>query len=316
MAIPVPIPMGRLTLTSGLPVLTADVTAATTIYYTPYRGDAIPLFNPDLNYFVGYTFTELSQTLADATKAPAATAVSSVYDVFIALDGVGNPQMYRGPAWTNDTTRSAGTALIRRQGFLVNQVAITNGPTANCGLYVGTFRTSATGANGQVDMMFQPTAAAGGTANRLFLWNAFNRVRIVANNRDSADSWADTAGTWGYRNGNAASRIDFVTGLVEEGFLAISTQYSQNSTAAFRRLNCVSVDVNNNYYQQSSPGVGIEGASAAAGDPMVAYLTERTQLGVHYVVPLEVAAAGGAATWYGDNGGTVIQTSFKLILRM
>ena len=38
-------PNGRLTLTSGTPVTTNDVTAATTIYYTPYKGNAIQLYN-------------------------------------------------------------------------------------------------------------------------------------------------------------------------------------------------------------------------------------------------------------------------------
>lgn len=34
---------GRLTLTSGTPVTTSDVTAATTIYFTPYKGNRIAL---------------------------------------------------------------------------------------------------------------------------------------------------------------------------------------------------------------------------------------------------------------------------------
>src|SRR5665213_2163919 len=36
---------GRLTLTSGVPVTTADVASATTVYFTPYKGNKIALFD-------------------------------------------------------------------------------------------------------------------------------------------------------------------------------------------------------------------------------------------------------------------------------
>jgi hypothetical protein len=36
---------GRLTLTSGVPVTSSDVTAATSVYFTPYNGNRIGLFN-------------------------------------------------------------------------------------------------------------------------------------------------------------------------------------------------------------------------------------------------------------------------------
>src|SRR6476619_2076156 len=36
---------GRLTLTASTPVTTSDVTAATTLRYTPYKGNQIALYN-------------------------------------------------------------------------------------------------------------------------------------------------------------------------------------------------------------------------------------------------------------------------------
>src|SRR5574337_954655 len=39
------LPGGRLTLTSGTPVTTSDVTGATTVYYTPYLHNLIPLWD-------------------------------------------------------------------------------------------------------------------------------------------------------------------------------------------------------------------------------------------------------------------------------
>jgi hypothetical protein len=38
-------PGGRLTLTSGTPVTTNDVTGATTIYYVPHNHDQVPLYD-------------------------------------------------------------------------------------------------------------------------------------------------------------------------------------------------------------------------------------------------------------------------------
>ena len=38
-------PQGRLTLTTQRPVMTTDVVLATTIYYTPYVGGRVPLYN-------------------------------------------------------------------------------------------------------------------------------------------------------------------------------------------------------------------------------------------------------------------------------
>jgi hypothetical protein len=61
---PVASPGGRLTLTSGVPVMTADVAAATTIYYTPYAGNSIPIYNGTV--FVPYAFAELSLALNDS----------------------------------------------------------------------------------------------------------------------------------------------------------------------------------------------------------------------------------------------------------
>jgi len=65
---------GRLTLTSGTPVTTSDVTAATTIYYTPYTGNGIALFDGSSTWTVR-TFSELSLSLSGFTA-------NTNYDIF------------------------------------------------------------------------------------------------------------------------------------------------------------------------------------------------------------------------------------------
>jgi len=55
-------PGGRLTLTSGTPVTTSDVTAATSVYYTPYVGNKISLYNGW--EWIFHEFSELSLSLS------------------------------------------------------------------------------------------------------------------------------------------------------------------------------------------------------------------------------------------------------------
>lgn len=71
-------PGGRLTLTTGVPITTSDVTGASTIYYTPCESDVIPLW--DGNDWVPTQFTERSLALSGLTA-------SRPYDVFGTLSG-------------------------------------------------------------------------------------------------------------------------------------------------------------------------------------------------------------------------------------
>lgn len=57
---------GRLTLTSGTPVTTSDVTAASTLYFTPYGGNKITLYTGV--YWQPFTFTERSLALSGLTS--------------------------------------------------------------------------------------------------------------------------------------------------------------------------------------------------------------------------------------------------------
>lgn len=64
---------GRLTLTTATPITTADVTAATTLYFTPYKGNRIALYNGAR--WKTRTFTERSIAIPSTTN--------TLYDVFI-----------------------------------------------------------------------------------------------------------------------------------------------------------------------------------------------------------------------------------------
>lgn len=289
---------GRITLTTALPVLVADVTAATTVYYTPYRGNVIALYTGSI--WKHYTFTEMSQLTTDATKSPAACANSSNYDLFVWLDST-TMRCTRGPAWTSDTGRGTGAGtseLVMTNGIYLNNVAITNGPAASRGTYVGTIRTNA---SAQVDVKFGQTPAAGGSAAVLGLWNMYNRVPVTALTLESADSWTYTSATLRQLNNSASNKVSFIRGQNEEPVRADVSITAEGDTNG----------------DNIAIAIGLDSATTASGRPNTspAIVGARMQivtarydavpgLGFHYLAPLE----GGATTitFYGDNAAPTL----------
>jgi hypothetical protein len=292
------IPGGRLTLETGVPVSSSDQTAKTTIYYTPFRHGYVPLYNGTTWYTA--SFSELSQALSNNTTSPAAAAASTVYDLFV-WNNAGTITLSRGPAYAvstaGSTSRGTGagtTELEMVNGRRVNKYAITNGPAAQRGLYVGTIATDANGGNGQLNVMIAPSAASGGAANRVDIWNEYNQVDIISINRDSADSWNYSTATWRSANNSTSNRITVVTGQ-PTAVSARATNISSNASTIQNRV-----------------GIGLNATNAFAGFP-ASYKTSGTVesvsceyagvlSGLNYLQRLEYAEAGGTSAWVGDNG--------------
>lgn len=283
----------RLTLTTAIPVLQADVTAATTVFYTPYKHNYVRLYNGTHWYVI--QSAEVSQTLADTTKSPAAAAVSSLYDMFFWNDS-GTLRCTRGPAWTSGTARGAGAAtteLERVDGTWVNKVAITNGPAAQRGLYVGTISTSASGANGQLNMMYSPAAAAGGSANRLDVWNMYNRVPVGSLCRASDNSWTYALAVWRAANASNSDRITVVCGQSEDFCHVVKAGLTTEAGGAFGSVG-IGFDATNAFV--GTPGV----TSIAVMTSITAHYVGLTGIGSHYFQSVEYSTAA-TATFYGDN---------------
>lgn len=306
-------PGGRLTLTTVVPVLVSDVTAATTIIYTPYKHNYIRLYNGSSWQVV--PFSELSQTLADATKSPAAAAVSSNYDMFVWNDA-GTLRCTRGPLWDSLTVRGTGagkTELERVDGTWVNKVAITNGPGAQRGTYVGTISTSATGANGQLNMMFFPAAAAGGSGNRLDVWNMYNRVAIASTCRDSTDSWVYTTATIRSANNNTANRITVVCGMNDDAANVIARANVGNAGASVM----TAIGLNSTTAASGIFGPVTVLNASAPGSMVSSYYTGLIGLGSNFLQQLEYSQAASTSTWYGDNGTPLlVQAGLQLTWMM
>jgi hypothetical protein len=282
-------PQGRLTLTTAVPVLTSTVSAASTIYYALHTGRYVPLYNGS-----AWTMTdiggELSQTTSDTTKSPAACTTNSNYDLFVWSDA-GTYRCTRGPAWTSDTARGTGvgtTELERVQGIWVNKIAITNGPAAQRGTYVGTVRTNGTST---VDYNLGSTATGGGAA-LINVWNAYNRVQVQASVADSTVNWNNTVSTWRSANNSATNRISFIHGLTVE---PVSATY----------LNVVTAGVG-----APKTGINLDSTTATPGpfqgyvNPSAANVTTIAAyggypgLGFHYIQAMESWNTG--STYFGN----------------
>jgi hypothetical protein len=209
LVLPTVTPQCRLTLTSGTPVMASSVAAATTVFLTPYGGNSLPTY--DGVRVANRPFTELSLTTTDSTKSPAAVGASKVYDAFAWPDpATGDWVLSRGPEWTNTTTR--GYTFTEIEGLLWNTSTITNGPAALRGLWVGTI---ASNGSSTIDYIFG-AAASGGTAARLMVWNAYNRVDVGAIVTDSASFTSSSATIQQFHNGSAGMQIGFVLGAQQD----------------------------------------------------------------------------------------------------
>lgn len=290
-------PQGRLTLTTNVPVLIATTTAQTTIYYTPYIGQFVPIYD-GTRFVMTDTGGQLSQATTDNTKSPAAVANSSNYDLFVWSDS-GTIRCTRGPAWSGDTSRGTGagtTELTRINGLLVNNVAITNGPAANRGTYVGTVRS-----NGSAQIDWQLGASAsGGTPGILNVWNMYNRVLVETMVRDSANSWSVTNGTTQAANNSTGNRVSFVCGWQEDSFVAsyqvlAGTGVSNTATAG------VGIDTVSGFDGRFSTN------NIASSFREVGGIATTTAIGFHYMSAVEASYTANSATFYGDNSSAVLQ---------
>jgi hypothetical protein len=288
-------PQGRITLTTAVPVTTSDVTGATTVYYTPYSGNQVPIYNGST--FVMTAFAELSQATTDATKSPAAVAASKVYDLFVWSDS-GTIRCTRGPAWTNDTTPGTGAGTSELQmvsGIMTNKNAITNGPGANLGTYVGTIRSDA---SSQINDSVLLRCVA----------NAYNDVERSLVVIDTTDSWTYTTATW--RQVRASSANQFIVVACQAPFYKMC-EFGAQSLASGGGANArvaVGVGIDSSSTNSAQTMGGIAPSSAGLYGFISCAYKGYLAPGAHTVYWLEISEAAGTTTWVGDLGLTYIQS--------
>jgi hypothetical protein len=262
-------PPGRLTLTSGTPITTADVTAATNIYYLPYLGNLIQLW--DGSAWTLYTFAELTLAIGTLTSG-------KPYDVFV-FQSSGTATLEVGPVWTNDTTRA--TAVTLQDGRYCKSGDKTR-------LYLGTFYTTST------------TTTEDSAAKR-YLFNNYNRApRFMRAALETADSWAYSTATYRQANANTANQLNYVDGSgdirVDVNVRAMISSSGATQRGAAAGIGVDSTSVNSAFVY----GTNVTSA-------LVIYLTANyvghPGLGRRFLVWLEKGAGtADVQSWFGDAG--------------
>lgn len=269
----------RLTLTTGVPITTADVTAATNVFLIPYKGNRIALF--DGASWNIRTFTQLTQALGTLSSG-------KPYDVF-AFDNAGVVAT-EILAWTNDTTRA--TALANQDGVLSKTGALTR-------RYMGTFYTTST------------TTTEDSFAKRN-LWNYYNRVPREMFVKEATDSWAYSTNTYRQANAAAANQLEFMLGVAEtpvESFVIANASSNNVSSQMW-----VAIGQDSTSVADVACLVGT-GLGFNVGFPLgiQAQLRKYPVEGRHVWVWLEKAVTG-TITFYGDNGADGTQSGIHGVL--
>jgi hypothetical protein len=287
-------PQGFLTLTSGTPIITADVLAGTAVYYTPYTGNLIPLY--DGTRFVNYEFAELTLTLASQH------AINTIYDVFAWLEA-GVVTIGTGPAWSTITAGSgargtgAGTTqLTRTKGLYLNTVAMTarnSSTTYSVGALRATYLGSIVmdGTAGQITC--HRTA---GPSRKWSVWNAYNRRPVWLRVFDSTASWTYGANIVRQSNGAAGNTARVLVGLQEE---PVSARFDQWLNLGNSDAGSIGIGWNSITAYSGLAGFMQGGASDAIQASVSATHTELAAIGVHNVNCLEMADAGTSMGWNG-----------------
>lgn len=261
---------GRLTTESGVPVSTSDRTAQGTIYFTPYNGNLLTVY--DGTRWKLYTFSELSLAL---------TATSGKnYDVFV-YDNAGTLTLELSAAWTDDTTRA--DALTLQDGIYVKSGATTR-------RWLGTIRASA--ANQTTD-----------AADIRLVSNYYNAVPRPWSLIDTTDSWTYNSTTLRQANGvsglsNCLQGVFCSTDRAVDMLLQIVANFPASAVQGGIvgiGVDSVSAITQNSYLANGAQALGLT---------FVARYTAVSLLGFHYYAWLEqCTTTNGAITFYGDNAG-------------
>jgi|694.fasta_scaffold02901_15 hypothetical protein len=187
---------GRLTIYTGDPIGSeVGNTFGSTLYFTPFNGNRISLYDTTNSRWQIHTFSEISISLATGYAA------NTMYDVFI-FDNAGTKTLEL-TAWTTQggyasptataSARSTGSVLALQDGVYVK----SGSPNKR---YIGTARTIGTAG-----------FISDGTDKR-FLWNMYNRVNKYMSVSDGTSHTYTTASSRIYRN-VSTNIVEFITGL-------------------------------------------------------------------------------------------------------
>jgi hypothetical protein len=312
-------PQGYLTPTSGTPIITSDASAATSVWYEPFRGNRVPLITGGVLHL--RTFTALELALNNPNHV-----ASTLYDVFLDWDGAA-VRIGTGPAWQTSTAGSgargtgAGTTEIERSsvhGLWVNaeDVSARNGSStytieAGEGLYVGSiFIDSSAG--------HVTCHRAWGQSRKWSVWNAFNRQTLYLKGGDSTASWSYDDTTIRPANNASANSLSVFCGLADEPIQLGYGQFIRDDGGP-DSLFYVGIGWNSTTAMSGRRGSMGTRRTTGTGENWVprgngvAHFFQAPSLGVNVVTALEAkgTSEAGGATLFGGEDDMVLSAMWR-----
>ncbi|MEM9450905.1 MAG: hypothetical protein AAGA75_20565 [Cyanobacteria bacterium P01_E01_bin.6] len=180
---------GRLTLETGIPVSSVNQVAKTTLYYTPYNGDVVALFDTVNSRWDAFNFSELGLSLSGL-------AADTNHDIFL-YNNNGTLTM-QAVAWSDS---SAGSSVRASAITQLNGIWVKDSDKRR---YLGTIRI--TGTPGQCEDSFA----------KRFVWNSANRAPRKLFDEDDTTHTYNVSTYRPWNNSTSACRVEFVYGLATE----------------------------------------------------------------------------------------------------
>ena len=254
---------GRLTLTSGTAVTTADVTGAGTVYFALDRGDKVSLYDGSAKWEV-VTFAEMSIALSGGTA-------SRPNDIFLDYNG-GSPVLTI-LAWTNDTTRA--TAIVKQNGVWCKTGDLQQ-------RYLGTVYLDAS----------QQCEDSQRVRHCFNLSN--QRVRPL-HRVDGTTSWTYTSSSYRQADGDSDNQLDIMLGVDQSVNIHITATSSSNSDARWRTT-AIGLDG----LTVTGLGSQVTETGGESGNTQ-AFYSNFPGVGRRYFIWMERSSAGGTTTFYGND---------------
>ena len=333
---------GRLTLESGVPIPTAEITglSAQTLYFTPYKGNSISLY--DGSYWNTHTFTEKSLSLSPCGRSegynndPAAgsnieltmtnTSGFLVGDTVYVTSSAGSEYTVITVVHVNTHITVSSLAKNHTVGGIVwgklpydifiydtgyklelSAVAWTNKTTRATELVLqdGVYCQYANLTKRYLGTIC--TTEVGGTSeqssSRAFVWNLYNQVSLFL--------WATplgyanyTTGTWRPMNNvttTGLTRVEFVVGL--DGYMldVINACMTYNNTSSVYAALGIGLDSTT-----LCNGAQIYGGVASVAQSIsTAFYKSYSPIGHHYLQSMQWSQAAGTTTWFINSTGSI-----------
>jgi len=307
-ALPPVTPQGRLTPTTGTPVILADITGTTTVYYTAYTGTFVPVWN-------GTSFTNLNFASDLTLTLTSAAAANGIVDVF-AINVGGVLTLGFGPVWATATPGScargsgAGTTAISRIGGLwVNSNIITlyNGAStysnvpAGQATYLGSVWVNSVAGQTSCHVTY-------GQSRKFGIWNAYNRVPLTLIGGDATGSWTYNTATWRLANNSASNSFGSFMGLAEEGLTASINQNISITTGATGK---VALGLNSTTVPSGKQGISFVGNATSGTQNAYACYEGPPVLGINTFNMLEYASVTATTTFSGASTDMLASLNYR-----